>query len=279
MLLSLALALALAAALAGQSSTLASGQHVGGRLRAAAGLRSDRNSAKTAGLLSLPQAAQGPVSRALGADDPAYSVRASNGAFAGASPTQHFNMRFDRSGVSLSSLKAHVGLSLSAVGYAGSLSALPPVAPDAKGNRVAYAHPGLSEWYTNGPLGLEQGFTIARAPSGASPRAADAVDGALRQRARLAAPGGQSVILSRAGEPVAALRRPYRDRRPRAAPAQLASAEGPALLLRVERRGARYPLRIDPFVQQGEKLTADSETGRARSSAPAWRCPPTATPR
>ena len=128
-LLSLALALTLAAALTGQSSTRASGQHVGGRLSTAAGLRSHRNSAKTAGLLSLPQAAQGPVSQALGADDPAFSLRASNGSFAAASPTQHFNMRFDRSGVSLSSLKAHVGLSLSAVGYAGSMSALPRSPP------------------------------------------------------------------------------------------------------------------------------------------------------
>ena len=34
-----------------------------------------------------------------------------------------------------------------------------------KANRVTYAHPGLSEWYVNGPLGLEQGFTIPRAPA------------------------------------------------------------------------------------------------------------------
>ena len=31
------------------------------------------------------------------------------------------------------------------------------------------------------------------------------------------------------------------------------------LLLRVQARGAVYPLRIDPFVQPGEKLTGGSE--------------------
>jgi DNA-binding beta-propeller fold protein YncE len=260
-LLSLALVAALYAALAGQSSTLASGPHAGGRLRTAAGLRSQRNSARRASLLSLPQAAQGPASRALGADDPAYSLRASNGAFAGASPTQHFNMRFDRSGVSLSSLKAHVGLSLSAVGYAGSLSALPPVTPHAKGNLITYAHPGLSEWYANGPLGLEQGFTIARAPSGHHPGALTlsmALSG--NEHAALAA-GGQSLTLTHGGKPV--LRYDgltATDARGHALHSWL-QLKGSRLLLRVDTTGARYPLHIDPFVQQGKKLIPEKVTG------------------
>ena len=33
------------------------------------------------------------------------------------------------------------------------------------------------------------------------------------------------------------------------------------LLLRVDTRGARYPLRIDPWIQQGEKLTGGGERG------------------
>ena len=30
------------------------------------------------------------------------------------------------------------------------------------GNRVEYKHQALTEWYVNGPLGLEQGFTFDR---------------------------------------------------------------------------------------------------------------------
>ena len=33
------------------------------------------------------------------------------------------------------------------------------------------------------------------------------------------------------------------------------------ILLRVDATGARYPLRIDPFVQQGEKLTGSGARG------------------
>ena len=99
-------------------------------------LRSRRTSSKRAGLLSLPQAAQGPVSRALGADDPAYSLRASNGAFAGSSPAQHSACALTARGYRSAPRKANVGLSLRAVGYGSSLRALGPVAPRAKGNRL-----------------------------------------------------------------------------------------------------------------------------------------------
>ena len=51
------------------------------------------------------------------------------------------------------------------MGYGASLRAVGGVAPRAQANRVSYARAGLSEWYVNGPLGLEQGFTIPRAPS------------------------------------------------------------------------------------------------------------------
>ena len=50
------------------------------------------------------------------------------------------------------------------------------------------------------------------------------------------------------------------DARGRRLPAALALVGG-SLRLRVDDRGARYPLRIDPFVQQGAKLTANDETG------------------
>ena len=39
-----------------------------------------------------------------------------------------------------------------------------PAAPTARANRVSYRRGPLTEWYANGPLGLEQGFTL-KAPS------------------------------------------------------------------------------------------------------------------
>ena len=36
----------------------------------------------------------------------------------------------------------------------------------AKGNRVSLDRGALTEWYTAGPFGIEQGFTLARRPAG-----------------------------------------------------------------------------------------------------------------
>jgi len=91
----------------------------------------------------------------MGADDPAYLVSASNGGFATANDAQRLSVRFDRAGVSVSSGATHVGLNLQAVGYGTSLTKLGSVVPRLKDNRVVYAHVGLSEWYANGPVGLE----------------------------------------------------------------------------------------------------------------------------
>jgi hypothetical protein len=100
-------------------------------------------------LLSLPLAAQGPISTALGADGLAYRVSADQGGFRASSPAQHLSTSFTRSGVSVRTGAAQVGLSLSAIGYGSTLHAAGQTTPEGKANRVVYAHPGVSEWYSN----------------------------------------------------------------------------------------------------------------------------------
>jgi hypothetical protein len=214
------------------------------------------------GLLSLPPAARGPVSAALGADSPAYGVSATAAGFTASSPAQHLSSSFTSSGVSVATGATRLGLSLRGVGYGSALTALGSVAPRADGNRVFYAHPGVSEWYANGPLGLEQGFTIARQPAG---RVAGALTLAIalsgNARASLAG-NAQSITWTHAGKTV--LRYTglsARDARGRVLRSWLALERG-RLLLRVDTAGARYPLRIDPFVQQGAKLTGSGESGK-----------------
>ena len=55
----------------------------------------------------------------------------------------------------------------------------PPCRRSIAGARVEYRRDGLTEWYINGPRGLEQGFTLAAPPAGArsSSRLALAVTG------------------------------------------------------------------------------------------------------
>jgi len=213
------------------------------------------------GLLSLPVAAQGPVSAAMGADSAAYRVSASNGGFAAASPAQRLSLRFGRSGVSVSSRATRVGLSLQAVGYGTSLRVVGTVAARVKANRVVYARTGLSEWYANGPLGLEQGFTIARALSG-HPAGPLTLSIALSGNVHASlGSGGQSITLSRTrGATLRYSGLSVIDAHGRALHSWLELHAG-RILLRVDARMARYPLRIDPFIQQGKKLTGGGEIG------------------
>jgi len=43
-------------------------------------------------------------------------------------------------------------------GYGGDLLKVKQAAPQAKANRVEFERGKLTEWYINGPAGLEQGF-------------------------------------------------------------------------------------------------------------------------
>jgi FG-GAP repeat len=247
-LLSLALALALFQVLTAQHPSLTpAARH--------------RSAPPQHGLSSLPLSAQGPISGALGADDPAYRISASSGGLQAASPAQRLKESFDRSGVLLSSGKTRLGLSLRAVGYGTSLAPLGGASPRAAVNRVSYAYPGLSEWYSNGPLGLEQGFTITRAPSGDA-TAPLTLSLALSGDAHVSLESGaQSLTLSHAGGPslrYGGLR--VSDAGGRTLHSWLELRAG-SVLLRANTRGARYPLRIDPFIQQGEKLTGTGQSG------------------
>jgi hypothetical protein len=105
-------------------------------------------------------------------------------------------MRFESSGVQIDSGNMQVGLSLRAMGYGTALQPVDGVRPSASADRVTYAHAGLSEWYRNGPLGLEQGFTVPRAPSG-HPAGALTLSMALSGNTH-ASPvaGGQSITFS-----------------------------------------------------------------------------------
>ena len=201
---------------------------------------------------ALPLLARGPISAALGSESPAYTVARSATGLQAANPAQHLHASFARAGVSLRSGALDEHLRLRAVGYGGSLNAPGSSAPSARANRVLYRRGALSEWYVNGPLGLEQGFTVASAPA-ARPTGPLTLSIALAGNAHAAlATGARSLTLSRAGSPsiryggLAAT-----DARGRALHSWLELDAG-RLLLRVDAAGAHYPLRIDPLIEQAK---------------------------
>ena len=233
---------------------------VGGRAEAPSAARWHGSARK--GLLGLPLGAQGPVSEALGADSPAYRLAASGAGFAGTNPAQRLTSDFTSAGVSVRSGTMTVALRLVGMGYGSSLHRVGAVAPRLSANRIRYEHRGVSEWYANGPLGLEQGFTLTSAPRVHAPGPlvlAIAIGG--NAHASLGG-NGRSVRFDGAG--TGSLRYGglvVTDATGRRLPSWLSLASG-RVLVRVEASDARYPLHIDPFVQSGEKLTASGESGR-----------------
>ena len=154
-----------------------------------------------------------------------------------------------------------VSLSLTFVGLGrgGRLGRPGVVSLSARANRVVYDRGLLREWYAAGPLGIEQGFTLARRPAGTSAPVTLTLGLAGSARARQI--GSRLEFVARSGR--VALR--YAglsaiDANGRQLQAALA-LRGDRLLVRVSDRGARYPLRIDPLIQQGSKLTGTDEEG------------------
>lgn len=211
----------------------------------------------------LPSAAQAAISRTVAGDMPAYEVNRSRGAFQAISRPQHLRARFARSGVTLSSGAVRVGLHLRAAGYGSAPDLVEDVTPSARANRVSYAHPRLSEWYVNGPAGVEQGFTV-RAPSHerSGPLTLSLALSGNAQPSLSA--DRRDITLSRAGASSLHYRGlSARDATGRSLRSWLALASG-TVLLRVDASGARYPLTIDPLVQQDEHPLPSGEAGEGR---------------
>ncbi|MEA2209999.1 MAG: hypothetical protein QOF54_2476 [Solirubrobacteraceae bacterium] len=223
-------------------------------------VRSQRAAAPTR---VLPAAALGSISGAIGADDTAYRVlRSGSRSFRAVSPGQSLSARFGASTVSVRSGSATLGLQLTAAGYGGSLRPLAAVAPRAAApNRVEYPRGGVNEWYANGPFGIEQGFTVDRRPSSS---------GATTLALRIAVSGNVRASIARgAGE--IALRAPdgdalrygaiaASDASGRGLPIRMA-LEGRAIVLRVDVASARFPLTIDPMIEQPQESPAPPGEG------------------
>jgi hypothetical protein len=176
---------------------------------------------------------------------------------------QHaLSVEFTSEGVQMRTATARWGFALEGYGYGNTLLEARGTAPRASRNRVEYRRSAITEWYTNGPLGLEQGFTLEEPPGKAHGRPltiAIALSGELTASVD---PGGKSLTLvERDGQ--AELRyaglTAY-DAKGRELHAWLELQSG-RLLLRVEDASARYPIVVDPFVQQAKLASSDGAAG------------------
>ncbi|HLI29454.1 MAG TPA: hypothetical protein VKZ60_20495, partial [Chloroflexota bacterium] len=145
------------------------------------------------------------------------------------------------------------------LGRADTLIPLGPVAPTATAAQVRYVRAAVEEWYAVGAAGVEQGFTVTAPPEGTGP---------LRLALRVTTPLAGEAVSARDAvwrDGAGAERLGYRGLRAwDAAGRELAAwleVTGDALALWVDDTAARYPLVIDPLVQQAKLVASDGAAG------------------
>ena len=204
------------------------------------------------------------MSGVLGADEPAYGVDEGGLAW---NPAQHLRLRFVASGLSIVSGGLRVDLGLNEIGYGTSSRQVRPVRPTISANGVSYTRPGLLEWYRNGPLGVEQGFTVSRARHDRGLGTLTLAIAILGNAGvRLTGKGRELMFVHRGEEPLRYAGLLASDARGRLLHSWL-ELRGRRLLLRVDTGGAVYPLRIDPLIQQGVKLAGSEAEGKGEIGA------------
>ncbi len=220
-------------------------------------------SPSAARLSALPLAARSLVSRTLGKSQAAYAIHRSGSGLAAGNRAQGLSLRFGAQGVQVRSGSDTVALRLHAAGYGRSLQPVATAVPTGHANRVSYRRGSMSEWYANGPLGLEQGFTLKAPPADTRARpltVALSLSGSLQPKLEH---GARSLTF--AGSRLRYTGLVAFDARGKKLPARL-QLRRQTLLIRVDDRSARYPLTIDPFVQQA-KLTASDPASNGNLGA------------
>lgn len=200
----------------------------------------------------LPPSAQSAVSETFGRDNAAYHATKIKGGYQLKSVKQGLAAQFRADGAVVSGWR----LSLCGIGRGDERQALPSATPEVKANRVEYRRGNVTEWYVNGPMGLEQGFTLNRSPETGDPGALSlALQLPDTMQARIA---GNKTDVSMIGQGGASSlsygKLAAWDAKGKSLRAWFETGRS-GLHIRVDDSGAQYPITIDPLVQQ-QKLTA-----------------------
>lgn len=200
--------------------------------------------------------------------DSQYEAARRDGALVAANPSQGFATRFDVDGFRITPTGEAEGwswgLKLSGWGRPHELQAAAPSEPTAEGPRVERRRGHLTEWYVNGPEGLEHGFDVPARPEGAGPLVFDLrLEGTLRP---VWSDDGQAVdFFAAAGMSVLRYAKLHvTDDRDAILPSRFRPIPG-GIRIEVEDDGASYPIVVDPLA--GVALWGGPATRTARCTA------------
>ena len=112
---------------------------------------------------------------------------------------------------------------------------------------MAYEHGAITEWYSNGPLGLEQGFDVKRAPAGAAGDLALRLGLSGNVRARAAGSNALTLTGPR-GQNLNYTGLSATDAHGRTLNSWL-TLDGRQAVIHVRTAGAAFPVQVDPYIQ------------------------------
>ena len=186
-------------------------------------------------------------SQHLGAQDSRFWASHAPSGATTVNAAQHLTAAFTPTGAEVTVPHGQIGFTLVASGRAGRLRGIGPAAPTTRANRVTYARGHhLSEWYANGPLGLEQGLRLtAPPPSRAAGPLTFAYQLSGTQIVQLT--GNNLIFRTLAGKPLlrySGLSAVDARGRPLTAHLRL---QANRLLIDVRDAGAEYPITVDPL--------------------------------
>ena len=187
------------------------------------------------------------------------------GSFQARNPGQQWLSTFNEDGVAISPDHGRwqFGLRLARWGHAGhdqQVASL--VGIDAHGQRTVYRYSGgLEEWFVNDQHGLEHGFTVHQPPAGNGGSLRFSLDVAGELTPRVAANGRDVALLDAHGKTALDYNNlQVWDADGRTLSAHFAS-HGKRLVLSIDASAARYPITIDPVLQQQAYLKASTTDG------------------
>jgi hypothetical protein len=210
-------------------------------------------------LAQVPMVVRYKISAAVGEDDSRYRVTATGYRFNAENSSQGFSAIFRKTGLSVRAGSLRWNLAVRGYGYGSRLRKAGEAVPASRDNRVEYRRGILTEWYVNGPLGLEQGFTFDQRPGearGKSLTVAMALSGDLKASLDPGA-SGITLIASDGRKVLRYAGLTAFDSNGRRLDAWLELGGEQNLLLHVADGGAHYPLVIDPFVQVAKLVASD----------------------
>ncbi len=186
---------------------------------------------------------------------PRFVVRRQAGQLTAANRGHRFDARFHGAGVRLLGRAWTTELRLRRLGRPGAMRPAPGGAPAAEGNRVTLPHgAAVREWYLNGPLGLEHGFTVDAPPAGGGDALALELEVTGDLHPRAGDDPRSLVLATAAGEAVLAYRDLFaHDANNRALDARM-ELRGRRVTLIVATRGAAFPVTVDPLITTETKL-------------------------